>query len=132
MQQVERSSTLPIPPLGSMTMDWHMTWTTAWICEGDLTGSDAPPAARIYYLDDLPNAYIMTTWRNEYDMQKYHLLTNARLDNFIFEGKLRAQDIIRQHNKRAVFIAKTAAAYARLATNCGTKSRGFSGISPHF
>ena len=96
-------------------MDWHMTWTTAWICEGDLTGSDAPPAARIYYLDDLPNAYIMTTWRNEYDMQKYHLLTNARLDNFIFKGTLRAQDIIRQHNKRAVFIAKTAAKHARLA-----------------
>ena len=60
-----------------MTMDWHMAWDIAWICEGDLTGSDAPPAARIYYLDDLPNAYIMTTWRNEYDMQKYHLLTNA-------------------------------------------------------
>ena len=70
MQQDERSSTLPIPPLGSMTKDWHMAWDIAWICEGDLTGSDAPPAARIYYLDDLPNAYIMTTWRNEYDMQK--------------------------------------------------------------
>ena len=98
-----------------MTMDWHMAWDIAWICEGDLTGSDAPPAARIYYLDDLPNAYIMTTWRNEYDMQKYHLLTNARLDNFIFKGTLRAQDIIRQHNKRAAFIAKTAAESARLA-----------------
>ena len=99
-----------------MTLDWHMAWNLAWTLEGDLTVSDAPPAARIYYLDDLPNAYTMTTWRNEYDMQKYHLLTNARLDNFIFKGTLRAQDIIRQHNKRAVFIAKTAAAYARLAT----------------
>ena len=116
MQQTSRSDTATIPPLGSMTMDWHMAWDHAWICEGDLTYSDAPPHARIYYLDDLPNAYIMTTWRNEYDMQKYHLLTNARLDNFIFKGTLRAQDIIRQHNKRAVFIAKTAAAYARLAT----------------
>ena len=78
MQQVERSSTLPIPPLGSMTMDWHMAWDHAWTCEGDLTYSDAPPHARIYYLDDLPNAYTMTTWRNEYDMQKYHLLTNKK------------------------------------------------------
>ena len=96
-------------------MDWHMAWDHAWICEGDLTYSDAPPHARIYYLDDLPNAYTTTTWRNEHDMQKYHLLTNARRDNFTFKGTLRAQDIIRQHNKRAVFIAKTAAKHARLA-----------------
>ena len=116
MQQDERSSTLPIPPLGSMTMDWHMTWTTAWICEGDLTGSDAPPLARIYYINDLPNAYTITTWRDEYDKQKYHLLTNARRDNATFKGKLRAQDIIRQHRKRAAFIAKTAAVSAVLAT----------------
>ena len=104
MQQDERSSTLPIPPLGSMTMDWHMTWTTAWICEGDLTGSDAPPLPRTYYIDDRPNAYTITTWRDEYDKQKYHLLTNARRDNATFKGKLRAQDIIRQHRKRAAFI----------------------------
>ena len=115
MQQTSRSDTSTIPPLGSMTMDWHMAWDHAWICEGDLTVSDAPPHARIYYLNDLPNAYTMTTWSNEYGMQKYHLLTNARRDNISFKGTLRAQDIIRQHNKRAVFIAKTAAAYARLA-----------------
>ena len=45
LQQVERSSTLTIPPLGSMTMDWHMAWDHAWPCEGDLSVSDAPPHA---------------------------------------------------------------------------------------